>query len=58
MLLHYKQTLITLLNKITADYSENHVKPVDIINTFCGQNTEFLNVEAYGTYNHHSALSS
>jgi hypothetical protein len=36
-----------------AVYSENHTK---YINTLCGQNAEFLNIKAGGTYNYHWVL--
>jgi hypothetical protein len=39
--LHYKDQFVN------AVYSENHMTP---INTLCGQNGEFLNVEAGDTH--------
>jgi hypothetical protein len=37
-----------------AAYSENHMKHLNII---CGQNAEFLNSEASGTYSNDCALT-
>jgi hypothetical protein len=42
-----------LYREIIAVFSEIHTKH---INTLCGQNTEFVNVKAGGTYSDHSAL--
>jgi hypothetical protein len=42
-----------LFKEIISVYSENNVK---LINTFCGQNAELLNIKAGGTYNYHLAL--
>jgi hypothetical protein len=36
-----------LFTEITAVYSENHIKP---INTFCGHNTELVNVIRVGVH--------
>ena len=42
-----------LYREIIAVCSQIHTKH---INTLCGQNTEFLNVTAGGTYSNHWAL--
>jgi hypothetical protein len=42
-----------LFKEITAVYSENNKKPINIV---CGENTEELNVKGGGTYNYHLAL--
>jgi hypothetical protein len=41
---------LTLFKEIIAVYSEYHMKH---INTFCGQNAEFLIIKAGGTYSFH-----
>jgi hypothetical protein len=42
-----------LFGKTVAVYCENHTQH---INTLCGQNEEFLNVKAGGTYSYHCGL--
>jgi hypothetical protein len=42
-----------VLNKLFILYSEIHMKQ---INTLCGQNSELLNVKAWGTYSYHWTL--
>jgi hypothetical protein len=42
-----------LFKDIIAVYFENHMKP---INTLCGQNEDFVNVQAYGKYRYYCAL--
>jgi hypothetical protein len=42
-----------LYREIIAVCSEIHIKT---INTLCGQNVEFVNVKAGGTYRNHWAL--
>jgi hypothetical protein len=42
-----------LFKEIIAVYSENYIKPINII---CGQNAELQIVEASGTYSYHWAL--
>jgi hypothetical protein len=42
-----------LFKEIFAVKSENHTKP---INTFCGQNSEQLNMKAGGIYSYHWGL--
>ena len=43
-----------LYREIIAVYSQIHIKH---INTFCGQNVEFLNVKPGGTYSDHWTLN-
>jgi hypothetical protein len=42
-----------LFREITAAYCENHTEH---INTACGENAEFLDVIAGGTYSYHFGL--
>jgi hypothetical protein len=49
---HHKK-LLMLCREIIAVCSEIHTKH---INTLCGQNVEFVNVEHGGTYSNHWAL--
>jgi len=42
-----------LFTEIIAVYCENYTKHVDKL---CGQNVEFVDVTAGGTYNYHCAL--
>jgi hypothetical protein len=42
-----------LVREIIAVYCENHTEH---INTLCGQNAEFLNVEEGGTYGYRCVL--
>jgi len=48
-----KTSQLMLYREIIAVSSQIHTKR---INTLCGQNTEFLNVKAGGTYSDHWAL--
>jgi len=48
-----KTSQLMLYREIIAVCSQIHTKH---INTLCGQNTEFLNVTAGGTYSNHWAL--
>jgi len=48
-----KTSQLMLYTEIVAVSSQIHTKN---INTLCGQNTEFLNVTASGTYSDHWAL--
>jgi len=48
-----KPRQLMLYREIIAVCSQIHTKH---INTLCGENTEFLNVTASGTYNDHWAL--
>jgi len=47
-----KTSHLTLYSEIIAVCSQIHTKH----NTLCGQNTEFVNVKAGGTYSDHWAL--
>jgi hypothetical protein len=48
-----KTSQLMLFMEIIAVYSQIHTKH---INTLCGQNVEFLNVTADGTYSDHWVL--
>jgi hypothetical protein len=50
-----KVTCLTLFNEVNVVYSENNMKPINIL---CGQNTELLNVKVGDTYSYHWALQS
>jgi hypothetical protein len=47
-----KPNRLTLFRETVAVYCENHT---DHINTLCGQNAEYFNVNAGGTYSNHLA---
>ena len=48
-----KTSQLMLYREIIVICSEIHTK---LINTVCGQNTEYLNVKSVGTYSDHWAL--
>jgi hypothetical protein len=49
-----KPDRLMLFRETTAVYCENHTEHTTA--TICGQNTEFLNAKAGGTYSYHCAL--